>query len=153
VNAEAKRTLRRRARGRVAQGKHRKIPKAQANRRPDPESLPTATARSALGVSDPEDVRESALLTQDFAAGVGGRRAAEGVRRCGREREKRNGGTLHFSKKNAGQSCTTRAVHYFKLSAPTCSIAPSKPTRSETYDLDVFPALSNKHFLFIQTRE
>jgi hypothetical protein len=86
VNAEAKRTLRRRARGRVAQGKHRKIPKAQANRRPDPESLPTATARSALGVSDPEDVRESALLTQDFAAGVGGRRAAAGERRCGRER-------------------------------------------------------------------
>lgn len=67
---------------------------------------------------------------------VGGRRreyaVAEGSGR------KRNGGTLHFSKKNAGQSCTTRAVHYFKLSA-TCSIAPSKPTRSETYDLDVFP--------------
>lgn len=105
MNAEAKRTLRRRARGRVAQGKHRKIPKAQANRRPDPESLPTATARSALGVSDPEDVRESALLTQDFAAGVGGRRAAAGVRRCGREREKakRRNAAL-FKKKMRGKA-------------------------------------------------
>lgn len=102
MNTEAKRTLRRRARGRVAQGKHRKIPKAQANRRPDPESLPTATARSALGVSDPEDVRESALLTQDFAAGVGGQRAAAGERRCGREREKAKRRNAALFKKKCG---------------------------------------------------
>jgi len=69
------------ARGRVGEwqkkGKHRnKIPKAQVNRRPDLQSLPTARARGALDVSDPEEVRGWALQTQDFAAGVGRQRRA-----------------------------------------------------------------------------
>lgn len=81
---------------------------------------------------------------------VGGRRreyaVAEGSGRS--ETEER----CTFQKKMRGKAAQLEPFITSSFQ-PTCSIAPSKPTRSETYDLDVFPALSNKHFLFIQTRE
>ena len=48
--------------------KHRIIRRAQANRGPDLESIPTDRARGALGVSNPE---EHGAPTQDVPTGLG----------------------------------------------------------------------------------
>ena len=107
------------ARGRVGEwqkkGKHRnKIPKAQVNRRPDLQSLPTARARGALGVSDPEEVREWALQTQDFAAGVGRRRRACAVAEGAKKRSGNKGGTVRFKiKAEQSKRSPTRAQRLY----------------------------------------